>query len=329
MGSSTSRGVRITALLAAAPSALAAIAACVTPGTPPRVPSAAARAHASAGGCEACHAPIAREWRASLHAQAFQHATFQRAYAVEPMPFCVECHAPEAVPSAPRAPEADLGVACVSCHPGGARTAARGAPPDVADRSCARCHEFPYPDGLAPGRLLQKTASEHAASSLARVSCIQCHMPRTASASGHLDHTFAASRDEALVRAAARITARREPGAVVVRFERRAVGHAFPTGDLFRRLSVTVSTDAGDVRARLARSTKREVETDTRPFADGSDVHEVRVPITGVARAFRVDYERVLHPLDEEGDRAVVDGAIVVAAGVLDAPTDPEAPRAQ
>lgn len=327
MGASTRRAAWISASIAAA-----AIAACAAPAAvaPARSPAAVASAHASTTGCEGCHAPIAREWRASLHAQAFRHSTFQRAYAVEPMPFCVGCHAPLTDATAPRAPEADLGVACVACHPGGARTAARGAPASAADRACARCHEFPYPDGLAAGRLLQRTASEHAASSVSHVSCIQCHMPRTPGAAGHLDHSFAASRDEALVRAAARITARLEPGAVVVRFERRAVGHAFPTGDLFRRLVVTVSTDAGEVRTRLARSTKREVEVDTRPFAAGADVEEVRVPIAGAARAFRVDYERVLHPLDEDGDRAVVDGAIVVAGGPLGgAAGGAPAPRAQ
>src|SRR5574343_638477 len=45
--------------------------------------------------CEGCHAEIAAEWRGSEHHTAFTDPVFQRAYGVEPLPFCRRCHAPE------------------------------------------------------------------------------------------------------------------------------------------------------------------------------------------------------------------------------------------
>ena len=76
---------------------------------PPRMPGPAPQA-ARPGDialenarCEGCHADIAREWRASMHAQASVDPVYQRALAIEPLPFCRGCHAPEADPSrAPR-----------------------------------------------------------------------------------------------------------------------------------------------------------------------------------------------------------------------------------
>ncbi|WP_438038265.1 multiheme c-type cytochrome [Sorangium sp. So ce128] len=67
--------------------------------------------------CEACHEDIAAEWRASLHRQAFTDRVFQRSYALEPLPFCRGCHAPEADPAHhPGADAQAVGVGCVTCH---------------------------------------------------------------------------------------------------------------------------------------------------------------------------------------------------------------------
>src|SRR5689334_7744989 len=67
--------------------------------------------------CEGCHADIAAEWRASQHHVSFTEPFFQRALAIEPMPFCRGCHAPEADPRVPPPPSlAELGVGCITCH---------------------------------------------------------------------------------------------------------------------------------------------------------------------------------------------------------------------
>jgi len=259
------------------------------------------------GRCERCHAEIYAEWRGSNHAEAFRQPTFQVAYAIEPLPFCVRCHAPGAVAEAPRSPAADVGVGCGSCH------RFDGTP---TRDTCAGCHEFPFP---GTERLLQKTVTEHARAQV-RASCTECHMPRTGGpGTPHTDHRVFASRSERLVRAAAVVTAKREGEVVVVTFTRAAVGHAFPTGDVFRRLRVTLASGGETRTVVLGREASGPQERDHRPFVDGRDTATVRVPLDGLGPGvtWRVDYERVAHPTDRRGDGADLDGAILVAQGTL------------
>jgi hypothetical protein len=160
-------------------------------------------------------------------------------------------------------------------------------------------------------------------------------MPR---AGGHRSHAFAASRDPALVRGAATVTATR-PGARLVRVvltPTATLGHAFPTGDLFRRLEISARVSgvtlpeervrllarhfrpgrsagagllprvlAADDRVGLAGSAPSVVELDLGRQAEGRPI------------AWRVTYQRVEHPAGREERDAVVEGEIVVAEGTL------------
>jgi hypothetical protein len=98
---------------------------------------------------------------------------------------------------------------------------------------------------------MQRTIAEHQRSKHRDSACQSCHMPPTASASGgavHRGHGFHVASEPRMLRAAARITGARElddRGHAVVRvtLEPRAVGHAFPTGDIHRRLLVRVESD--------------------------------------------------------------------------------------
>jgi hypothetical protein len=206
--------------------------------------------------------------------------------------------------------------------------------------ACASCHEFSFPDPERRVRreLMQSTASEHRASPFAHTACAGCHMPRVADAPGraHRSHRFAASRDAAFLRSAARVTATRlADGVVEVRIAANGVGHAFPTGDLFRRIEVRAeamgpeaNVIAEDVRW-LARRFGKERGTDGHPIK--GMIGDARVPGGGeaVARlalgasangmpiAWRVAYQRVEHPSDEASSDAVVEGEIEIASGVL------------
>ncbi len=207
--------------------ASAVLAACGAPRTPPPTATRAVPATATDGaGCARCHAEIAREWAASFHRVSFTDATYQKSLAMEAPPdraWCNGCHAPRA-PAISNGETA--GVDCTSCHgpryasPHGAESAKTAAPV-----RCVPCHEFPF-----PGRpeLVQKTASEHAASTYAEVACATCHLPRNG---GHRDHRFAlAGHDPVAVARTVHLEA--APAAtdalrVVIRSE---AGHAFPTG---------------------------------------------------------------------------------------------------
>jgi hypothetical protein len=290
-------------------------AACGATRTSPHVPGSARepRAAVANAGCIGCHEEIGREWRASNHAEAFRHDTFQTAYAIEPLPFCVACHAPETSASRPSLPESDLGVACVTCHVGGAKTS-RGS----RDAGCLKCHEFPYPGET---RLLQKTVSEHQRSGSSHVPCTDCHMGLVLHDGGrHTDHRFLASRSSLLVRSASKVEARRDGDLLFVTFTRVGVGHAFPTGDLFRRLRLVATSGSASHEVVLDRQTKRDEEVDNRPFADGRDTYVATVPLDGLGKnvTWRVVYERVGHPTAAQGNDATIDGAIEIAHGTLD-----------
>jgi hypothetical protein len=211
--------------------------------------------------CLACHTDVAREWSHSLHRRSFEDPMFQAALARErDGGFCRACHAPEADPRRePTAREASAGVACVSCHLDGKDGVVLAAPdPGADDRevphalrrtsafaspdACAGCHEFWFPSGGRAGHELkmQRTITEHERSPFADESCQSCHMPPTRSdARVHHDHGFAVVGRPEMLRAAVSISATRpEPGRVVLELSPNLVGHAFPTGDLFRRLVV-------------------------------------------------------------------------------------------
>jgi mono/diheme cytochrome c family protein len=296
-------------------------------------------------GCVRCHEAAAASWNDSLHRRSWSEPDFARARVREPERFCRTCHAPEADPaSTPAAAPAEIGVACVTCHvPVRAWLPADGVlagPTPHTDRTsphpivrsdafagtaaCASCHEFA--SDRNPELQMQTTVQEHAASAFADRSCQSCHMPQ-------LHHGFAASRDPAMLRAAIVATASRpEPGRVEVTLGLGEVGHAFPTGDPFRRIVVellaaedgawevvdgealtrTIGTgrDPGLYRRRTVAHDNRIGAADFTPTLTFDTSHREDTLLR-----WRVVYERadVTH-LDEE---PTIFGRIVLSAGEL------------
>jgi hypothetical protein len=318
-----------------------------------RDPATASALNAS---CTGCHSEIAAEWRASFHGQAQKDPAYQRAFAIEPLPFCQSCHAPEADAHRP-VPEsaADLGVGCVTCHVVGdqllASAAGTAVPPHEVRRSrefasvgaCANCHQFAFPDGAPRGQfsLMQATLHEHDASTARDVPCANCHMPLVgAGASQHRSHAFPGGHDPEFVKAGLRVRAERHAAnRVTFVLQTERVGHAFPTGDLFRRLEVSVEAVGSDYQAigtarrylsrhwsekrQLARVV-REVKRDDRPSDTPLRVElelelgpAERALLAALPLAFRVAYQRVQHPRSEADEDSVLDGEIEIASGTL------------
>ena len=230
--------------------------ALVLPGPAPRPRASGFDAKADNAECERCHATIATEWRTSLHRDAWSDAVFQEAYKIEPFAFCRGCHAPESDPKAAPTEEARaVGVGCTTCHTQGhevvgtrAVTASTGRHEVVADgrmateEACAACHQFDFParngGKSAP---MQNTLEEHRASRFASLTCQSCHMHPVDDGGGkrHLSHAFSVIGDPAMIKGAANVDAARDGSRdVVVSIAPGSVGHAFPTGDMFRRLEV-------------------------------------------------------------------------------------------
>jgi hypothetical protein len=209
--------------------------------------------------CATCHEEIAAEWRGSLHHASWQNRYFERAYARERTPFCRKCHAPSADPANEPPREArEAGVGCTTCHvvPAGV-VGARGMPTRekahavigdarlATPAACGNCHDFafPGPPGVTTGPM-QDTLGEHRRSAFAATPCQGCHMPEVRSKDGgkHRSHAFRVQGDRAMMARAVEVRAAElRRGEVRLTIAPGAIGHAFPTGDLYRRAEVRVA----------------------------------------------------------------------------------------
>lgn len=270
--------------------------------------------------CAGCHVREAEEWRGSMHRAAFTNDLFRASYANDRLAFCVGCHAPhvasrdgdtfEAI--ATRA-GADRGIDCVDCHRGG-----HGSNASIGTSSCASCHEFFQPNAR---EALQSTMTEHARSEFAGVSCADCHM----GGRGGKDHRFLAGvRNVERMRAAITIAVDRTPGGVRVVLVTNGVGHAFPTGDLFRRLRLQI--DALDDEGRIDDQTEIlfgrtfaeqggvRVNVEDRRVVD-KRVEEHAVPFAlGKNARYRLLYDRVLA---ERSGHAIIGDSTLLFEGTI------------
>lgn len=304
--------------------------------------------------CEDCHPRVAEQWRNSLHARAFTVPEFRRAFRLEPLGFCRGCHAPEAGPRPDETGES-IGVACITCHlvddelvlTGPVRAGSDVAePPHPLRRearfgssdACAGCHEFAFPGRAAGDERMQTTVSEHRDSQQADRSCADCHMPQ--GASGERSHGFHASRDSAWMQSVVDVQATRPRGdklVITLELDKAAIGHALPTGDLFRRIAV----EAISTRKQVRPTTKRRIlarhwapRTGGQPseytvVADdrlgvGDNPRVVHLSLEPEDEAlpvrWKVRYERVEAMLLGATDEGMVVGGVLLAEGVLNPP---------
>jgi hypothetical protein len=245
-----------------------------------------------------------------------------------------------------------LGVACVSCHLAGDTVLA--APKDevsfaphrvarsqafASAAACAGCHEFSFGDDerRESPLAMQSTVTEHAASEHAGHSCADCHMPRNAA--GRRSHAFASTRDPlSHQRAIVARADRTGETSVRIHLKTKGVGHAYPTGDLFRRVSVQAEVVGPDFQ-QIA-SAERFL---ARHFTTGRDVHDRPIRIearddrigadpaeetivdlqlgeraAGRSIAWRVSLDRVLHVSPDHQGKAVVPERVLLASGEVD-----------
>ena len=124
----------------------------------------------------------------------------------------------------------------------GAAHPVTAAPEQRQSEFCAGCHEFFMPEGHG-GTIsftdvpMQHTFSEWQAWG-GEQTCQDCHMP-----DGR--HTFRGAHDLSYLRSSVSVDVWREDGAVVFCLESVGVGHHFPTGDLFRHLTLEVDDGSG------------------------------------------------------------------------------------
>lgn len=230
------------------------------------------RAVLDAESCRGCHPDQHAAWARSRHAHAWTNAIFQEGFALEPLHYCVNCHAPlreqvaEIQPNMDwyrdrgphgradgvlrtRAPEplAEQGVSCPACHVRDSAVIVKRAveaehptsinPEWYAGELCRDCHEFDIhdADGRPSGVAMQSTWSEWEdwASSGGQGTCQGCHMPDG-------DHDVRGAHDQGWLRASVHVETA-PSGTYAVWTE--GVGHHLPSGDLFRHLTLEEERD--------------------------------------------------------------------------------------
>lgn len=308
-----------------------------------------------------CHQDIGAEWRGSLHQEAWKDPIFLKAYDLEPVAFCRGCHAPEGNPGdvLPSLLAQDAGVSCTTCHveagkvqgshpQQGSPHAFRLAPGLAGEGACTTCHQFDFPKQarqISPSPM-QDTVAEWKASSYASTSCQDCHMKMVGEGDKrHRSHDFKVIGDpeilkEAIVASAARPSDER----VVLSLASGKVGHAFPTGDMFRRLEVrafaidaagrVVSSAKPVELARVFRDVPRDPDSKTDLSHQRVEVADTRLGPPGTKNAQRtvtlsvpsakgnrvrweVAYQRMMHPLAESFGVNPLEDETIIAGGTL------------
>lgn len=300
-------------------------------------------------GCVDCHPGVAREWEGSLHRRSYTNSAFQASHQREPLPFCQTCHAPRAEQFPAEAKAAEAGIDCVTCHvqdgqlvagPGPSQHAAPHMvvrrPELGAPEGCGDCHQFEFPRkaGRRPGALMQQTLNEHAGSDLSAMDCADCHMDTSRQLSDGRrgrNHGFDVSRNEAFMRDALLSEASRpRADQLALTLEPNAVGHFFPTGDLFRRLEIVVEArrPSGELVHREQKYLARHfpAEGSGRFFPDepddrlrGRTTFEFDLPgaSSGDEIRWKVTYQRVGERDPARPHESEVVGAIELATGTL------------
>ena len=279
-------------------------------------PTPQAAPFVSAAACADCHGEIVAQWSASRHKVAWSNIIFQTEYQQKaPGPFCITCHAPlaeqaaEALYGSP-GESAHEGVTCATCHvragqilgvSDGAAHPYDGVARDP-DALCAGCHDFDFPNSTEP---MQATVRE--AQALGAESCVSCHMPQG-------EHNFKGGHDLETLRGAISVTATRKRDRVEFTIEAKNVGHAVPTGELYRHLTLEIRARGGWTElAWLGRRLQRATEGDPSVLLTILDTRlwpgqPLVVSTTAKADAWRLrfHYAPDSSPLPEETRTALV-----------------------
>ncbi len=195
----------------------------------------------SAEDCIDCHAGHGEDWMQSRHRISWSNELFQEDFAAEPLPVCRDCHAP--------GPRPEEGVSCLTCHlegsvilspsvSGEAPHASRSAPELAESMFCAGCHDFNFalvhPDGSLTwsDEPMQSTFREWSRWP-GTETCQDCHMTGG-------EHRFPGAHDVERLAGSVRVTALTDGAQTRLVVESVGVGHALPTGDLFRHMTLQI-----------------------------------------------------------------------------------------
>jgi hypothetical protein len=243
----------------------------------------------SADNCRSCHSTVYQDWESSRHAAAWTNPVFQEGFTEDRHDRCIFCHAPlteqfDEIKGKSGARIVHEGINCAACHvrdgkifsPEGATNPAHPVENnnEMADaRFCAGCHQFNFAKKLHGGIVTQSLAAQNTyrewlsyRSKGGVGSCQTCHMP-----GGR--HLFRGAHDENYLKQAiqVRVTKAADRYAFFVKAE--GTGHNFPTGDVFRYLTLEVLAPGETSFRTVARFGRRF--TTVRDEATGNTIQKL------------------------------------------------------
>lgn len=213
--------------------------------------------------CKSCHKEIYAEWEKTRHKVAFTNELYRESHAREPLIWCVNCHAPlMKLGGNPEKLEdrvfAEEGISCIVCHKRGEKILTSRIPTNPKEHSylevkdmkksefCENCHQFNFPVGTGnvphkdfnfSNQPMQNTFTEWQLSFFyGKETCQDCHMKTK---TDYKSHSFPGGHNEDYLRKTFSAKLNRiSTNELSLVLSAKRLGHAFPTGDLFRTLVV-------------------------------------------------------------------------------------------
>jgi hypothetical protein len=293
--------------------------------------------------CAGCHRAEGQEHALSGHAVARSSFVFQAGAKDERPQWCVGCHAPLASSFETREPSStapeEAGIGCAACHAGTrgvlSSAASPSAPhaieatPALRDGTlCANCHGFGFllthedAAQTLSHRPQQDTVNEWLQWKRltgAATTCWSCH------ARDSSGHALSGHRNAAALREAVSVERKGD----VLEVRTAGVGHALPTGDVMRWISIEFSRDgffSGEPAAHfgLTLGTRRWPGEDGPRLGIVEDTrlqpHQAReVPIPSGAVAWQLVYHLVSEQQEQRGNLSPALSRLVLSSGALTA----------
>ncbi|TGL34377.1 cytochrome c554 and C-prime [Leptospira koniambonensis] len=220
----------------------------------------------SASDCKVCHKQVYENWSASRHKVAHTNSLYQHSFTIEPMQWCENCHAPLRNISSQTIYKREEGISCNVCHVRKGEIITKELPKSDqlyhkynvveefgTEKLCESCHQFNFPtwaslsDQAKPIQysdlVMQGTKDEWSGSGFAKESdCIDCHLAPGSKRS----HNFRGGHGIENLKESLYVELKYVSSkTILVQVHSIGIGHAYPTGDLFRALRLKVFSDTG------------------------------------------------------------------------------------
>ncbi|MEQ8350786.1 MAG: multiheme c-type cytochrome [Leptospiraceae bacterium] len=233
--------------------------------------------------CTGCHTKVHKSWNDSAHGQSFSNPIFQHAFKRDKKAWCLNCHAPLWEPDSmdpeqiARDPDFRAlyaqGINCATCH---IRNGAIVGPTNFSGREeelfhpvtydpglgretfCAGCHQFNFVDKLEPfvvyanDMAMQNTVAEFTEHrktlpSNLKKQCVDCHFSpehqlKTAIQTSSTPEIELTLKLERLYQKTEKTNNYRLTWSI----QMNNLGHHYPTGDLFRILTLYAYDSSGN-----------------------------------------------------------------------------------